>query len=161
MEEVAITPDENDAAASRVAASQNIVKDQTQKLLSSFLAKEELGLKKGSSETDRDLYNMSKDLVLTFLSDLDSMERDHLHHLAWLNPTLLTWCTRSKDQAIQKAMHDLLEKTSPASPMVHDLLEKTSPASPVRPQQEQAGATTPEEDNEDDGDKKGVASGSV
>lgn len=117
MKEVAYTPKENDAAASRVAASQAVVKEQTQNFLASFLGREEVALKKGSSGVDKDLYDFSKSLVLLFLSGLESMESKILHHLAWLNPTLLTWCTRSKDQAVQKAVHDLLEKTSPASPV--------------------------------------------
>lgn len=115
MKDVAVTPAENDAAASRVDVSQSLVKEQTEKLLSSFLLREQAAMKKGCSETDKALHEFSKTLVLDLLSGLDSMDKEHLRHLAWLNPSLLTWCTRSKEKSIQKAVHDLLEKTSPAA----------------------------------------------
>ena len=116
MECVAITPPDSDEGADRVAEAQKVVKEQTQKLLSACIAKEAAGMQKGCSSEDAVLGNASSKLILWFLEGFDNMEPSHLRHLDWLNPVLLTWCTRSKDESIQKSVHDLLEKTSPASP---------------------------------------------
>lgn len=116
MDSVAKAPSDSDEACP-VAEAQKVVKEQTQKLLSACVSKESAGLQKGCSNEDRELGKASTTLVLAFLSGFDSLNVEHLHHLDWLNPVLLSWCTRSKTESIQKAVHDLLEKTSPASPV--------------------------------------------
>ncbi|CAB9499510.1 inhibited guanine nucleotide-exchange protein 1 [Seminavis robusta] len=113
---VAYTPAPSDPTASIVAEAQKVVKEQTQKLLSAFIAKENTASQKGASPDDTVLYEVSRDLVLEFLSGFGKMDSAILHHLDWLNPVLLSWCTRSKHKPIQQAVHDLLENTSPASP---------------------------------------------
>jgi hypothetical protein len=115
MESVAITPPDSDASASLVAESQKVVKEQTQKLLAAFVAKEAAALQKGANSEDVALYEASRDMVLELLSDFSKADNTILPYLDWLNPSLLTWCTRSKSRPIQTAVHDLLEKTSPAS----------------------------------------------
>ena len=99
-----------------VAEGQKVIREQAQKLLSAFIAKEAAALDKGHSSDDVVVYEAYRRLVLDFLSSFESMGSTHLRHLDWLNPVLLSWCTRSKFEPIQKAVHDLLEKTSPASP---------------------------------------------
>jgi len=116
MDSVAITLPDSDSGAASVAEAQKVVKEQTQKLLSACIAKEAAGLQKGCSPEESVLGKSSVALIMAFLSGFASMERSHLRHLEWLNSTLLTWCTRSKTESIQKSVHDLLEITSPASP---------------------------------------------
>lgn len=100
-----------------VAEAQKVVKEQTQKLLSVCIAKEAAGLQKGCSHEDREVGNASTALVLSFLAGFDKMDADHLTYLDWLNPVLLSWCTRSQNESIQKGVKALLEKTSPAAPV--------------------------------------------
>ena len=100
-----------------VAEAQKVVKEQTQKLLSVCIAKEAAGLQKGCTREDLEIGKASTALVLSFLAGFDSMDADHLSYLDWLNPVLLSWCTRSQNQSIQKGVQQLLEKTSPASPV--------------------------------------------
>jgi hypothetical protein len=115
MESVAITPPGSDESAILVAESQKVVKEQTQKLLAAFVAKEAAAFQKGASNDDVALYEASRDMIQEFLSDFGKADNSILPYLDWLNPVLLTWCTRSKSKPIQTAVHDLLEKTSPAS----------------------------------------------
>ena len=100
-----------------VAEAQKVVKEQTHKLLSVCIAKEAAGLQKGCTREDREVGKASTALVLSFLASFDSMDSDHLSYLDWLNPVLLSWCTRSQNESIQKGVKALLEKTSPASPV--------------------------------------------
>jgi len=117
MDSIALTPSSSDTeATTRVAEAQKVVREQTQKFLAACIAKETAASQKGYSQDDVVLYEASRKLVLDFLSSFDQMDTNHLHNLEWLNPVLLSWCTRSKYEPIQKAVHDLLEKTSPASP---------------------------------------------
>lgn len=116
MESIAIAPSSSDgAASSSVVEAQKVIREQTQKFLAACIAKETAASQKGHTAEDAVLNEASRKLVLAFLSGFDRMETDHLHHLDWLNPVLLSWCTRSKHEPIQKSVHDLLEKTSPAS----------------------------------------------
>ena len=100
-----------------VAEAQKVVKEQTHKLLSVCIAKEVAGLQKGCTREDREVGKASTALVLSFLAGFDSIDSDHLSYLDWLNPVLLSWCTRSQNESIQKGVKALLEKTSPASPV--------------------------------------------
>jgi len=111
--------------------SQKVVKEQTQKLLSWCVAKETEGLQKDCSKSDKVLGEASSALVLSFLANFDCMSVDRLHELEWLNPVLLSWCTRSKSESIQKAIHDLLEKTSPASPKAAARTSEESESAPA------------------------------
>ena len=115
MECVAISPSDSDESANLVAESQKVVKEQTQKVLAAFITKESVALKKGASKEDVVLYEALRDMVLACLSDFGKTDTRILPHLDWLNPIFLSWCTRSKSKSIQTAVHDLLEKTSPAS----------------------------------------------
>lgn len=103
------------AGSEDVTEAQKIIREQTQKFLSGCIAKENSASEKGHTNDDVVLNDAYRKLVLDFLSGFDKLETEHLRHLDWLNPVLLTWCTRSKSEALQKGVHDLLEKTSPAS----------------------------------------------
>ena len=116
LESIAAAKPESGAAESGNAAeAQKVIREQSQKFLSGCIAKENAATEKGHSDDDVVLNEAYRKLVLDFLSSFDKMETTHLRHLDWLNPVLLTWCTRSKFEPIQKGVHDLLEKTSPAS----------------------------------------------
>lgn len=115
MDSIAQTSSSTDTeTATLVAEAQKVVREQTQKFLAACIAKETAVSLKGHSQDDVVLYEASRKLVLNFLSSFDEMDTNRLRNLEWLNPVLLSWCTRSKYEPIQKAVHDLLEKTSPA-----------------------------------------------
>ena len=103
------------SGSEEVAEAQKVIREQTQKFLSGLIAKENVASEKGHTNDEVVLNDGYRKLVLEFLSSFDKIETTDLRHLEWLNPVLLTWCTRSKSEAIQKGVHDLLEKTSPAS----------------------------------------------
>lgn len=129
LDSIAVTPPDSDAG---VAEAQKAIREQTQKFLSGCIAKETTASEKGHSPDDVALSEAYRKLVLEFLSGFGKMDTDHLHHLDWLNPVLLSWCTRSKFEPIQKGVHDLLQKTSPASPeKASPAAEETPPAAPV------------------------------
>jgi hypothetical protein len=108
---IAVSPPESDIAAE----AQKVIREQTQKFLSGCIAKESAASEKGHTPDDAKLNEAYRNLVVDFLSGFDKMDTEYLHHFEWLNPTFLSWCTRSNYAPIQKGCHDLLEKTSPAS----------------------------------------------
>jgi len=106
MKEIEGTP----ADGSRQAAAQEVVKDQTQALVSAFLEKEALvtsGDKK--SALDAKSFDQLMTLVQDMLAGYSKLTDEHLSQMSWLNPVLSS-CIHTSNEDIRLSIQKLIER---------------------------------------------------
>ena len=98
------------AEGSRQASAQALIKDQTQKLVSAYLEKEE-SLSKSSQRgpADGHLFNRLSTLVKEMLAGYGALPEEHLRQMAWLNPVLSS-CIHTQNESIRIAIQKLVKR---------------------------------------------------
>jgi len=93
------------AEGSRQAQAQNLIKEQTQSLVSEFLEKEALA---PDGKEDHVLDRVTG-LVRDMLTGYDKLPEEHLSHMGWLSPVLSS-CIHTSNEPIRIAIQKLLQK---------------------------------------------------
>ena len=98
------------AEGTRQASAQALIKDQTQKLVSAYLEKEESLSKSGKrGSADNHLYNRLSTLVKEMLAGYGALPEEHLRQMAWLNPVLSS-CIHTQNESIRIAIQKLVKR---------------------------------------------------
>lgn len=113
MTEVAQVPVDADLKSNKFAAAQKLVTDETQRLLTAFLARERAATQYRHTENDETLHAQLTSLVLELLSELSKMDNEHLKDMSWINSVLLGTCIQSKNEEIRLTVQKLVQRTSP------------------------------------------------
>jgi len=98
------------AEGSRQAQAQEVVKDQTQALVSTFLEKEALvngGGKK--SALDAKSFDQLMNLVQDMLAGYSKLTDEHLSQMSWLSPVLSS-CIHTSNEDIRLSIQKLIER---------------------------------------------------
>jgi hypothetical protein len=98
------------AEGSRPAAAQEVVKDQTQALVSTFLEKEAVVAGDGKKSTlDRKSFDQLMNLVQDMLAGYSKLTDEHLNQMSWLNPVLSS-CIHASNEDIRLSIQKLVER---------------------------------------------------
>lgn len=116
VEDIAKAPSEGDAKTNRAIAGKKLVFEETQRLLVSFLEKENAATQYGHTEQDEAVYIKFTALVKELLTGYNSMDAEYLKSMSWINTVLLGSCIQSKNEDIRLAVQKLVNRTTPAQP---------------------------------------------
>lgn len=95
---------------SRQAAAQDVIKEQTQALVSAFLEKEALVNSDGKSlSLDVKAFERLMNLVQDMLAGYTKLTDEHLKQMSWLNPVLSS-CIHTSNEDIRLAIQKLVER---------------------------------------------------
>jgi Sec7-like guanine-nucleotide exchange factor len=101
------------AEGSRQAAAQALVKEQTQALVSAFLAKEAVVAAEGKKTAlDLKLFERLMSLVQDMLAGYTKLPDEHLSGMSWLNPVLSS-CIHTGNEDIRLSIQKLVLKVTP------------------------------------------------
>lgn len=104
----------SDTNAPSVTGAQNMIKEQTQSLLTLFFEKEKFLSKTGGTEGKvlsweaSQLTRVTK-LLLELINEFDSLPENKLLELSWLSP-MLSSCMDSSNETIRVTVHRLQKK---------------------------------------------------
>lgn len=111
--EIAHAPPDFDPKTNRYAAGQKLVMDETQRLLTKFLAVERAAAEYRHTPADEAMNVRFVKLVKELLSGFQNMGSDHLIEMSWINPILLGSCIQCKNEDIRFAVQKLVQSTTP------------------------------------------------
>jgi len=98
------------AEGSRQAAAQEVVKEQTQALVSTFLEKEAVVAADGKAlALDVKSFDQLMNLVQDMLAGYSKLTDEHLSQMSWLNPVLSS-CIHTSNEDIRLAIQKLVER---------------------------------------------------
>lgn len=135
MKEVAQAPSDADPKTNRFVLAQNLLKDETQRLLESFLKFEHAASQYRHTELEESVHARLKSLVSELLVGYNTMSDDHLVDMSWMNSVLLSTCIRSKNEEIRVAVQKLVQRTAPA-PQPYPAPIKETPSEEMAPAEE-------------------------
>jgi hypothetical protein len=100
---------------SRRSAAQTFVKEQTQALVSEFLAKESIVAAEERKKTALDvkLFERLTSLVRDMLAGYSKLPDEHLNEMPWLTPVLNS-CIHTENEDVRVAIQKLVLKVTPA-----------------------------------------------
>jgi len=98
------------AEGSRQAAAQDVVKEQTQALVSTFLEKEAVIAGDGKKNAlDTKSFDQLMNLVQDMLAGYSKLTDEHLSKMSWLNPVLSS-CIHTSNEEIRLSIQKLVER---------------------------------------------------
>jgi hypothetical protein len=104
-----------DPKVNRFAQGQHQVLELTEGLLTSFVLAEEVALQYRHTEMDTILYSRFTELVQELFTGLGMMDDENLQQMSWMNPVLLNFGIRSKNENLRYMVQKLVARTSASS----------------------------------------------